>query len=410
VRLVRSADSLLNVADARRRARRVLPRVVFDYVDGGAEDEVTMLENIAAFRDLAFRPRMAVGAPEPEIAVRIFGTDLELPVILAPCGLVRLMHLEGAAGAARAAAAKGTISVLSTVAGSTPEEVAAACKGPMWFQLYAAGGRPQAEPLMERAASAGFEVLVVTVDTPVLGHRERDLRHGVDPPLRITSKGVVQLGSQVLRKPVWAWHMARDGISLFGGAPGSAGGEKRAKGAPSGQTTPSAKTVAAVASPFKWSDLEWMRGRWSGPLVVKGVLGAPDAERSVACGADGVIVSNHGGRQLEGAPAALRVLPEVVAAVGDDTEVLVDGGIRRGSDVVKAIALGAKAVLIGRPYMYGLAAGGQVGVERVLEILREEMTRTLTLMGSTGLAELDGSWLQPARGAQVDYSSSPEAG
>ena len=207
---------LVNVADARVRARRVLPRVVFDYVDGGAEDELTMDANVAAFRDVAFRPRMAVGALEPSLSVELFGESLSLPVILAPCGLTRLMHPDGPAGAARAAASRGTVSVLSTVAGAALEDVAAASDGPMWFQLYAAGGRREAESLIGRAASSGFRALVVTVDTPVLGHRERDVRHGVDPPLRITSRGVVHLGPQVLSKPVWAWRMAREGVRMFG--------------------------------------------------------------------------------------------------------------------------------------------------------------------------------------------------
>jgi L-lactate dehydrogenase (cytochrome) len=376
--------SFLNVADARLRARRTLPRVVFDYVDGGAEDELTMHANMAAFRDIAFRPRMAVGAGAPSLSIRLFGEMLRLPVILAPCGLTRLLHPDGPIGAAQAAAERGTISVLSTVAGTPLEEVASASSGPMWFQLYSAGGRSESESLIDRAAAAGYRGLVVTVDTPVLGHRERDVRHGVDPPLRITAGGVVHLGPQVLSRPVWAWRMLRDGVQMFN---------------PSTQATlsgPSVLTVSNIASPFRWSDIEWIRGRWNGSLLVKGILGSEDAERAVDCGADGVIVSNHGGRQLEGAPATLRVLPEVVEAVGGDTEVFVDGGIRRGSDVVKAIALGASAVLVGRPYLYGLAAAGRRGVENVLDILRDEMSRTLALLGCSGVDSLDSSWLRPA--------------
>jgi isopentenyl diphosphate isomerase/L-lactate dehydrogenase-like FMN-dependent dehydrogenase len=256
----------------------------------------------------------------------------------------------------------------------------------MWFQLYA-GDRAEAEVLIDRAAAAGFGALVVTVDTPVLGNRERDVRHGVVPPLRIGPRNVVQLGPQILQKPVWAWRMARDGLKMLGAGSGSpSAGSARSGSGRIGGFSP--------ASPISWSDIEWMRSRWTGPLLVKGVLTAQDAERAVACGSDGVIVSNHGGRQLEGAPATLRVLPEVVAAVGKETTVLVDGGVRRGSDVVKAIALGARAVLVGRPYLYGLAASGQAGVERVLEILEEEMSRTMALLGCRDLASLDASWLQ----------------
>jgi L-lactate dehydrogenase (cytochrome) len=381
--------------------------VVFDYVDGGAEDELTMAANTEAYRDLAFRPRMAVDARSPDISVSLFGTVLKTPVILAPCGLVRLMHPEGPAGVARAAAARGTISVLSTVAGAPLEQVASAADGPMWFQLYSAGGRAASESLIDRAATAGFKALVVTVDTPVLGRRERDVRNGIQPPLRFSLEGAVHLGPQVLAKPGWTWRMAREGVRTLGagaGAGAGARGTSRSRtrrrggtasdGAP---TRPSVVSVSAIASPFRWSDIAWMRQGWNGPLLVKGVLTAEDAGRAVACGADGVIVSNHGGRQLEGAPATLRVLPEIVKAVGDETEVLLDGGIRRGSDVVKAVALGARAVLVGRPYLYGLAAAGSVGVERILELLTDEMKRTLSLLGCPALGNLDPGWLMPSR-------------
>jgi isopentenyl diphosphate isomerase/L-lactate dehydrogenase-like FMN-dependent dehydrogenase len=364
---------------------------------------LTMHENLAAFREVSFRPRMATGPFTPDMSASLFGDELRLPVVLAPCGLVRLMHPDSGAGAARAAAARGTVSVLSTVAGTSLEKVATAAPGaPMWFQLYA-GGRAEAEVLIDRAAAAGFGALVVTVDTPVLGNRERDVRNGVVPPLRIGPRNVVQLGPQILQKPVWAWRMARDGLKMVGAGTGrpSAGSGRSGSGrsgygrSGSGRSGSGGIGGFSPASPISWSDFEWMRSRWTGPLLVKGLLTAQDAERAVACGTDGVIVSNHGGRQLEGAPATLRVLPEVVAAVGNRTTVLVDGGVRRGSDVVKAIALGARAVLVGRPYLYGLAASGEAGVERVLEILEEEMSRTMALLGCRDLASLDASWLQP---------------
>jgi L-lactate dehydrogenase (cytochrome) len=395
-----SGPRFVNVADARLAAERVLPRVVFDYIDGGAEDEVTMRENNAAFRDLAFRPRMATGTVFPDLSVSVLGERIRLPVILAPCGLVRLMHPDAAAGAARAAAARGTISVLSTVAGVPLEQVAESAPGaPMWFQLYSSGGREEAGALIDRASSAGFGALMVTVDTPVLGHRERDVRHGIVPPLRIGPRNVVHLGPQILKKPVWAWRMARDGVQMMGAGPRDAGSRRTEPAGPSILTVSpvsSGSHVSSIASPFEWSDIEWMRTRWTGPLLVKGVLTAEDAQRAVACGCDGVIVSNHGGRQLEGAPATLRVLPEVVAAVRGEAEVLVDGGARRGSDVVKALALGARAVLVGRPYLYGLSAAGRTGVERVLQIFEDEMSRTMSLLGCPDAESLDSSWLQPA--------------
>lgn len=399
---------LHNVAEARRRARRVLPRVVFDYVDGGAEDEVTMAENERAFRSLAFRPRMAVPAAEPALTTTVLGTEVSFPVLLAPCGLVRLLHPDGAAGAARAAVARDTIWTLSTVAGTSLESVAPA-GGHRWFQLYAPGGRDEAETMLERVERAGYEALVVTVDTPALGNRERDVRNGVAPPLRLDARTAIALGPQVLARPRWVLRMMRDGVSMLGrpkhGGVGTADGtavgtaDGTAEGTAEGTVDRdsglgAAGTVSMLASPFTWADVAWMRERWAKPLVVKGVLSADDARHAVDAGADAVVVSNHGGRQLDGAPATARVLPEVVDAVGERTEVLVDGGIRRGGDVIKAIALGARAVLVGRAYLYALAVGGQHGVEQVLDVLRAEMTRDMRLLGCPSVHELDRSWLQ----------------
>ena len=454
------AQRILNVADARRGARRALPTVVFDYIDGAADDEVTMAANAQALRGLAFRPRMAGEPVDVRLGTAVLGTPVSLPVILAPCGLVRLMHPDGAAGAARAASSRGTIFVLSTVAGAGPEAVAAEAPGTKWFQLYAPGGRRQAGALVDRARDAGYSALVVTVDTPALGNRERDLRNGVRNPLRIDARMVARLGPQIAARPGWATRMALHawrtgalgGVSRTGGTDrshrvagrpepepepvvGANGGVGRTAGADSSgrgglaAPTPSAVragsagggdaagvadqamgavrtgsaggavadagTVAMLASPFTWADVSWLCERWGGPVVVKGVLSGADAARAADAGADAVVVSNHGGRQLDGAPATIDVLPEVVDAVGTRVEVLVDGGIHRGGDVVKALALGAKAVLVGRAYLYGLAAAGEPGVARVLDVLRDEMTRTLKLLGCFDVADLDPSWLQP---------------
>ncbi len=369
-----------SVEDVRRRARRVLPRVVFDYVDGGADDEVTMAANVAAWRDLRFRPQMAVDVGTPDLGVDLLGTRLALPLVLAPCGLVRLLHPDGPAGVARAATARGVPSVLSTVAGASPEEVAAAAPGPdRWFQLYAAGGRQEAAPLLDRVAACGYRVLVVTVDTPALGNRERDLRNGVVPPLRLDAQTAIALGPQVLARPRWAVRMLRDGVSLLG-RPASGG-------------IAAAGAVAMLASPFTWDDVAWLRGHWSGPLVVKGVLGADDATRAVDAGADAVVVSNHGGRQLDGAPATATVVASVADAVGSTVPVLVDGGVRRGGDIAKALALGATAVMVGRAYLYALAVAGQRGVEATIDRFAAELSRTLRLMGCPGATALDRSWL-----------------
>jgi isopentenyl diphosphate isomerase/L-lactate dehydrogenase-like FMN-dependent dehydrogenase len=376
----RAAQRLHSVADARRAARRRLPTVVFDYVDGAADDEVTMRRNEEAFTAVEFRPKMASGMTEPRLATSVLGRSIELPVLLAPCGLVRLLHPDGAAGVARAADTRGTVSVLSTVAGTAVEAVAGEASTPLWFQLYAAGGLPEADTLCERAAGAGAEALVVTVDTPVLGNRERDVRHGVAPPLRVDAHNVVPLGAQVLARPRWAVQLGATGIRL----------SRRGAG-PSGHGS---GMLSAVASPFSWDDVAHLRTRWRGPLVVKGILSGDDARRAVDCGADALVVSNHGGRQLDGAPATLRALPGVVSAVGGHAEVLVDGGIRRGSHVVAALCLGARAVMIGRPYLYGLAAAGELGVERILDILGAEMRRTMVLMGCTSVDELGQEWLE----------------
>ena len=412
------APPLVSVSDARRRARRILPRVVFDYIDGAADDEITMAENEAAYRDIVFRPRMAVEMDEADLSTTVLGTPLDLPVILAPCGLVRLMHPDGAAGAARAAHRRGTVSILSTVAGVALETLAG-LPGHRWYQLYAAGGRPEAATIIERAGAAGYEALVVTVDTPALGNRERDIRNGVTPPLRMNAHTALTLGPQILVRPQWAARMLRDSLTMVGGGVGggdgggAAGGRRRrggsaGRGGGSGEAAAAAAgpdgvqatsgvgaagAVAMLASPFTWSDIAWIRDRWSLPLLVKGVLSGDDAQHAADAGADAVIVSNHGGRQLDGAPATVRVLPEVVDRVGARIPVLVDGGVRRGGDVVKAVALGATAVCIGRPYLYALAVAGESGVEQVLTNLATEMRRTMRLLGCASVAELDRSWL-----------------
>ena len=375
----RAATRISNVADARRLARRRVPKVVFDYVDGGADDEVAMRRNEAAFSEVTLRPKMGTGCVDPELGTEVLGTALALPVVLAPCGLVRLLHPDGAAGAARAAAERGTVSVLSTVAGSTLEEVVGDAKVPMWFQLYAAGGLPEAESLCDRARAAGIDLLMVTVDTPILGNRTRDVHNGVAPPLRVDARNAVPLGAQVLLRPRWAVQLAATGIRLSTSGAGPAGHG-------SGMLT-------GVASPFTWSDVARLRARWPGHLVVKGVLTGDDARRAVDAGADAVVVSNHGGRQLDGAPATLRVLPEVVQALGGRVPVLVDSGVRRGAHVVAALALGARAVMIGRPYLFGLAAAGERGVARVLEVLETEMRRTMILLGCPSVADLGPEWV-----------------
>ncbi len=389
VRLMAVATRINNVSDARRLARRALPRAVFDYIDGGAEGEVTMEENERAFREVTFRPRMgtAVKVEPPALTTTVLGTPVSMPLLLAPCGLVKLMHPDGALGAARSARRAGTISVLSTVSGTPPEGLAGE-PGSRWFQLYAAD-REIAGSLMRRAADSGFEGLVVTIDTPALGKRERDARHGISGSFELNLRSATRLAPQILVRPGWSLRMLRSSMKTLKRTP-------LPGGAPEGAVS-SAGAVAMLASPFTWDDVAWIRERWNGPLVVKGVLSGEDASRSADAGADAVVVSNHGGRQLEGAPATMRVLPEIAEAVRGRVEVLLDGGVRRGGDVVKAICSGARAVLIGRPYLYTLAAGGEAGVDRILEIFRGDMARTLSLMGCHAVSELDPSWLQQSK-------------
>jgi L-lactate dehydrogenase (cytochrome) len=377
---VTRASRILTVADARRRADRLLPRALVDYIESGSEDERTLAENERAFGDLALRPRMGVDV-EPSLATTVLGTPLAMPLLLAPAGMVQLIHPDGAVGVARAAAAAGTIAVLSRTALCPPDEVARRSPGPHWFQVTSTGGRAVVKSLIGRAADAGFTGLVVTLDGPPPGNREAELRHGVVPPVRLTAGLVARLVAQAVARPRWTASMLATALEL--------------KTTISSTTRTLSSTAMRTSARFTWADIEWLKREWPSSLLVKGVLTGADAIAARNAGADAIIVSNHGGRALDGVPATITVLPEIVAAVGKSTEVLVDGGIRRASSVAKALCLGARAVLIGRPFLYGLACAGQSGVERILEIFRAELVRTMKLLGCPDVAELDGRWLQP---------------
>jgi L-lactate dehydrogenase (cytochrome) len=375
---------VVNIADLRPLARKRLPRVVFDYIDGGAEGEVTLKENCGAFEELSFRPRQAVAVPQCDLRTNVLGLEIALPVLLAPVGYSRLMHPGGEVVAARAAGAAGTAYVLSTVSGHRMEDVKAASRGPVWYQLYLVGGRDAAEDGIRRARAAGFSALAVTIDTAVPGMRERDFRNGLKELLGASLLAKIPFLPQVLARPGWLTRFLRDG-----GLPKLPNVVIPGKG-----PIPVIDVQSALArSVVTWEDLRWIRAAWAGPIVIKGVLTRDEARRAVDEGAAGVIVSNHGGRQLDGVPASIKALPEVVAAVNGRAEVLMDGGIRRGGDVVKAICLGARAVLVGRAYAYGLAAAGEAGVARALEILRADLERTLKLLGCSSVSELDRSYV-----------------
>ena len=374
---------VINIEDLRRLAKRRLPRVVFDYIDGGAEAELTLRANCRAFEAVTFRPRCAL-ATSTDLRTTVLGTSLSMPLILAPVGSSRLFYPRGEEVAARAAGTAGIAYTLSTLSGCALEDVAAASKGPRWYQLYLIGGRDCTLSAIERARAAGFSALVVTIDTPVAGLRERDLRNGVKELLSRKFGLMLPFVSQFLLKPRWlASFLADGGLMKFSNVviPGK------------GPMLYADVATALEQAIVSWHDLGWIREAWKGPIVIKGVHTGEDARRAVDVGADALVVSNHGGRQLDGVAPTLRMLPEVLASVGDRIEVLLDGGIRRGSDIVKALCLGARAVLVGRAYAYGLGAAGGAGVERAIEILRIDLIRTLKLLGCASLAELDRSFV-----------------
>jgi len=379
---------VINIHDLREMARRRLPRAVFDYLDGGAEGEITLRENCRVFEDVTFRPRQAVSIPKVDLRTKVLGQELVFPAILAPVGYSRLMHPSGEVAAATEAGSAGTIYTLSTISAYKLEEVKAATKGPVWFQLYLVGGREVAEGAIERARVAGYSALVVTIDTAVAGMRERDPRNGMKQLVGGSIFAKIPYIPNLLMHPGWL-----AGFLMDGGTPDLQNIVEPGKG-PMPLMDVSAALARAVVT---WEDLRWLRKLWPGPMVIKGVLTGEDARRAVAEGAAAVVVSNHGGRQLDCVSATLRALPEIVAAVGGRVEVLMDGGIRRGSDIVKALCLGARAVLIGRAYAYGLAAAGLPGVARAIEILRTDIERTLLLLGCPSLQALDQSYVRAPR-------------
>jgi len=378
------SSQVVSIADLRPIARRRLPRVVFDYLDGGADGEFTLRENCRAFEDVTFRPRGAVSVPTCDLRTRVLDFDLSLPALLAPVGYSRLMYPEGEVAAARCAGGAGTAYILSTISGHRLEDVKVASAGPVWFQLYLMGGRAAAEGSIARARQAGFSALVVTIDTPVAGMRERDSRNGMKELMGGGLFSKIPFLPQFLSRPAWLLSFLRDG-----GVPHLPNVVVPGQG-----PLPMTDVAGALASStVTWQDLRWIREAWSGPLIIKGVLTGEDARRAIDEGASAVVVSNHGGRQLDYVPASLHALPEVVAAVNGQIEVLMDGGVRRGADVIKAICLGARAVLVGRAYAYGLAAGGPAGVARAIDMLRTEMERTLKLLGCPAISALDRSYV-----------------
>jgi L-lactate dehydrogenase (cytochrome) len=373
----------VSLADYRRQARRRLPQFVFDFVDGGAGDETTLRANEDAFARVPLRTRTGVDVASRTTSTTVLDNSVSLPVLLAPTGLQRLVHRHADVEAARGAARAGTVYVASSASAFSIEEVTrGAGHSHVWFQLYAWRDRDVADRVIGRAADAGCSTLVVTVDVPVVGLRDRDLRNGMSIPPRITARNVFE-GA---RHPRWTRHLLTGPPITFKNFEGLV---PASRGMALMQYANEKLTNPATT----WVELERMRRSWPGRFVVKGVLTAADARSALDIGADGVVVSNHGGRQLDGVPASLTALPAVVEAVGRDMEVLLDGGVRRGIDVLRALALGARAVMIGRPYWWGLAVDGERGVAAVLETLRRELDLALALTGVPRVQDVDRSVL-----------------
>lgn len=374
-----------SISDYRELARRKLPRQLFDYIDGGAFGEVTLRANRDDLKEIQLRQRVLVDVSTRTLATSVLGQELALPVILAPVGFAGMFARRAEVSAAKSAERTGVVFCESTLSICSIEEVSAALTKPAWFQLYVMKDRAYADALMDRAWNAGSRTLVLTVDLPVVGQRYRDVRNGISGST--TRKVRLGRGLDIARHPRWVRDVAMKGKPLtFGNLE---------------DVLPLAKVPADfqrwIASQFDpsvtWEDLDWLRSKWKGTIAIKGILDADDAREAVARGADGVIVSNHGGRQLDDVPSTIRVLSDIVAAVGNECDVLMDGGIRSGLDVVKALALGAKACLIGRPWVYAVAGRGEQGVDHMFQILRTEMLVTLGLTGITDVKDLDASVL-----------------
>jgi L-lactate dehydrogenase (cytochrome) len=380
-RLSRAAS----VADLREVAKRRLPGGCFDYIDGGAEDERTLAANSQAFADMQFRPRVLRGIEKIELATEILGAPSELPLVLAPTGFTRIADPQGELAVARAAARAGVPYTLSTLATRSIEEVRSVSDGRLWFQVYAWRDRGLVTEMVQRAAANDYEALVLTVDTAVFGRRERDVRRGFSLPPTIGAGTIID----GLRHPAWTLAFLRNEPIRFANVVG------RSVGDGSSPVNLSDYINSQFDPGLAWSDIEWLRSIWSGRIVVKGIQCVEDAVLAADLGLDAIALSNHGGRQLDGSPATLSLVSPVADAVGGRTQIICDGGVRRGSDIVKAVAAGADSVMAGRAYLYALGAAGEAGVDTLLGWWREDMRRTMSLIGAASIAELDRSFITP---------------
>lgn len=371
---------IASIEDLRLLAKRRLPKVVFDYVDGGADGEVTMRANQSAFQSIVFRPRTGIGVSNCDLRTSVLNHTLSFPLILAPIGHSFVIYPRAELAAVRAAGAFNTVYILPTLSGETIEDISKYSTGPVWYQLSLWGGREAAEAAIKRANSAGISALVLTMDSIVGGNRERDIRNGAGKLLTGDLVSKIPYLPQFIVRPRWLGNYLRN------------------RGMPKWPNVVVPTNASGTSSEIRyeglaWRDVVWIRESWKRPMIIKGILTGDDARRAIDAGADAIVVSNHGGRQLDCVPSSLKALSEVVDAVGAETQILMDGGIRRGSDIAKAVCLGARAVLCGRAFAYGLAVGGEAGVAFVLHTLRKELERTLTLLGCESVDALDSSYI-----------------
>lgn len=371
------------IEDMRRVYRRRVPKMFSDYVDSGSYTESTYRRNESDFQNILLRQKVLVDMSARSQHTTMLGEAVSLPVALAPTGLAGMQHADGEMLAARAATQFGVPFILSTMSVCSIEDVAPYCSRPMWFQLYMMRDREFMQQLIQRAKNVGCSALILTADLQILGQRHKDIKNGLSTPPKPTLKTILNL----LTKPRWCYQMSQTQRRQLGNIVGHVQGI-------SDTGSLSVWTAEQFDPQLSWDDVAWVKEQWGGKLIIKGIMEVDDARAAVAVGADAIVVSNHGGRQLDGAPSTISVLPEIVAAVGQDTEVWLDSGIRTGQDILKALALGARGVLIGRAYNYGLGAYGEDGVRRVLEILRSELDTSMALCGKTRIEQIDASILR----------------
>ena len=371
-------ENVLNIEDLRKIARRKLPAPLFNYIDGGADDESNVRGNSHAFDQVKLVPEYLVDVANIDLSTNVLGREISMPLFLGPTGMTRLFHHDGESAVSRAAAEAGTYYSLSTVGATSIEDVAAACDGPKCFQIYVMKDRGLTREFIQRCKDSKYDSLMLTVDIPVAGYRERELRYGFSMPPKLNLAGIIGFAA----RPGWVYRALTHPRATLANV-----SHKIPEG--SSQSTSLMEYIANQFDPsVTWDDLEWMVSEWGGPFVIKGILSPVDARRAVAAGVTAIAVSNHGGRQLDGALSAFEALGPILDEVGGECEVICDGGIRRGTHVLKALARGATACSIGRPYLYGLAAGGQAGVARALGLLRAEIERGMGLLGCRNISEI----------------------